>query len=283
MATISLLTRHLVEYLSWNLVFKNKVKIPVKAYFLKAVSPGLFLEKQDFQTCKYSIYIGLLGIFRHSRNITALVMCHASLLLFPEKTHEREWIQNKQKIWKNKTLSRKKGSTPVQSKRCQKAGQTYSEAVVVAETVGRGIVQTQMGCGQGRRRKRREVGRLAQIRRRRRELLRGGAQTEWNSVWHSTGHLQTWRQRMGRHYSLYYGLRLPKKGGGWGSVRVYFSSVIQSSPTTPRMCEMGGAARVSEGISPIQISVKIMQEEWRGWGALPKPGWGIQKEGNKWK
>jgi len=102
----------------------------------------------------------------------------------------------------------------VQSKRCQKAGQTYSEAVVVAETVGRGIVQTQMGCGQGRRRKRREVGRLAQIRRRRRELLRGGAQTEWNSVWHSTGHLQTWRQRMGRHYSLYYGLRLPKKGGG---------------------------------------------------------------------
>lgn len=80
------------------------------------------------------------------------------------------------------------------SKRCQKAGQTYSEAVVVAETVGRGIVQTQMGCGQGR--KRREVGQLAQIWRRR-ELLRGRAQTEWNSVWHSTGHLQTWRQRKG--------------------------------------------------------------------------------------
>ncbi len=74
------------------------------------------------------------------------------------------------------------------------------------ETVGRGIVQTQMGCGQGRRR--REVGRLAQIRRR--ELLRGRAQTEWNSVWHSTGHLQTWRQRMGKNYSLCYGLRFPK-------------------------------------------------------------------------
>lgn len=88
--------------------------------------------------------------------------------------------------------------------------------MVVAETVGRGIVQTQMGCGQGRRRKkRREVGRLAQIRRRRRELLRGGAQTEWNSVCHSTGHLQTWRQRMGINYSLYYGLRcFYKKGGG---------------------------------------------------------------------
>lgn len=51
------------------------------------------------------------------------------------------------------------------SKYCQEAGQTYSEAV--AETLGRGIVQTQMGCGQGRKRRRRrkEVGQLAQIRR----------------------------------------------------------------------------------------------------------------------
>ena len=68
-----------------------------------------------------------------------------------------------------------------------------------------------MGCGQGRRRE--EVGRLAQIRRRR-ELLRGRAQTEWNSVWHSTGHLQTWRQRMGKNYSLCYGLRFFQRWGG---------------------------------------------------------------------
>ena len=73
----------------------------------------------------------------------------------------------------------------------------------MVETLGRGIVQTQMGCGQGRRR--REVGQLAQIWRRR-ELLRGRAQTEWNSVWRSTGHLQTWRQRKGRDYSLHGGL-----------------------------------------------------------------------------
>lgn len=95
------------------------------------------------------------------------------------------------------------------SKYCQKAGQTYSEAG--AETLGRGIVQTQMGCGQGRRKRRRrrkEVGQLAQIWRQR-ELLRGKAQTEWNSVWHSAGHLQTWRQRKGRHYSLHYALRIP--------------------------------------------------------------------------
>lgn len=100
------------------------------------------------------------------------------------------------------------------SERCQKAGHTYSEAVAVAETVGRGIVQTQMGCGQGRGRKRmREVGRLAQIRRK--EVLRSGkAQTEWNSVWHSTGHLRTWRQRRGGNYSLHYGLRKPEGGGG---------------------------------------------------------------------
>lgn len=104
---------------------------------------------------------------------------------------------------KSGKLAGRKRINTCSSKRCQKAGQTYSEAVVVSETVGRGIVQTQMGCGQGRRR--REVGRLAQIRRRR-ELLRGRAQTEWNSVWHSTGHLQTWRQRMGLCYSS----RFPK-------------------------------------------------------------------------
>lgn len=64
---------------------------------------------------------------------------------------------------------------------CQTEGQTYSEAVVVAEAAGKGIVQIQKGCGQGKR----EVWRLAQIWRE----LGGKAQTEWNSVWHSGGHL----------------------------------------------------------------------------------------------
>lgn len=81
-----------------------------------------------------------------------------------------------------------------------------------------------MGCGQGRRRKRRrEVGRLAQIRRRK-VLLGGRAQTEWNSVWHSTGHLRTWRQRRGKNYSLHYGLRIPE--GGEGNLDVSFSAIL---------------------------------------------------------
>lgn len=64
---------------------------------------------------------------------------------------------------------------------CQTEGQTYLEAVVVAEAAGKGIVQIQKGCGQGKR----EVWQLAQIWRE----LGEKAQTEWNSVWHSGGHL----------------------------------------------------------------------------------------------
>lgn len=130
-------------------------------------------------------------------------MRHRSFLPSPENPQSRMKTEQNQK---KKKAGRQRINTCA-TKRCQKARQTYSEAVVVAETVGRGIVQTQMGCGQGRRR--REVGRLAQIRKKR-ELLRGRAQTEWNSVWHSAGHLQTWRQRVGKNYSLCYVLRVPE-------------------------------------------------------------------------
>lgn len=54
------------------------------------------------------------------------------------------------------------------------------------EAAGEGIVQTQMDCGQGRR----EVWQLAQTW----KELGGKARTEWNSVWHSAGHLQCGRQ-----------------------------------------------------------------------------------------
>lgn len=109
------------------------------------------------------------------------------------------------------------GSTWASKRRhCHTDGPTYSEAVAAAETLGTwGIVQTQMGCGQGRRR---EVGRLAQIRRKRREeRLEGGrAQTEWHySVWQSTfGHLQITEEKGkgGLQLSLHYGLRIPKGG-----------------------------------------------------------------------
>ena len=64
-----------------------------------------------------------------------------------------------------------------------KADKTYSEA----EAAGRkGAVRTQMGCGLGKR----EVLQLDQ----RWKELGDWAVTEWNSIWHSVGHLQWAKQ-----------------------------------------------------------------------------------------
>lgn len=117
--------------------------------------------------------------------------------------------------------------------------------MVAAETVGKGIVQTQMDCGQGRKR---EVGRLAQIRRRRRELLGGRAQTEWNSVWHSTGHLQIWETEEGeKNYSLCYGFRI-QKGDASHSVLIIRLSIDQSFSHLPQRNWGEGILREGGGV-----------------------------------